>query len=307
MKYILREITPLAKNSLFFAINYPNHKMDFPLHFHEDFELCLHLNARGKRTLGNIVEKFSEKDLILVGPNIYHCYKQEEIAENKEPETSIIQFGKNMYQLPIFNTKQLQHIKNMFIEATHGGIKFSEETADKIADKMYRLAGIKGFEEVLLFFEIMNDLATSTDRRCLNITDMSCQTNDEPGKSTFSNPSRRINKIINFVETNYRKKISLDDIAALIGMSPSAASRFFKNKTQRNFNDFLNNYRIDRAAQILIETEKFVSEICFETGFNNISNFNLTFRKYMKCTPNEYRSQFKSSIVPNLQNFQIER
>jgi AraC-like DNA-binding protein len=305
MKYILREITPLAKNSLFYATNYPQNKMDFPLHFHEDFELCLALNARGKRTVGNIVEDFTEKDLVLFGPNTYHCYKQEGTAEYKDCEISIIQCGKSMYQLPIFNTKQLCHIKNMFMEATHGGIKFSEETADKVADKMYRLTKVKGFEEVLLFFEIMNDLATSTNRRCLNITD-SQQTN-KLSESTFLSPSRRINKIINFVETNYQKKISLDDVAALIGMSPSAASRFFKKKTQRNFNDFLNNYRVDRAAQMLIETEKFVSEICFGTGFNNISNFNLAFRKYMKCTPNEYRSQFKSSIVPKPEDFFIER
>lgn len=295
MKYILREITPLQKNSLFFATNYPQNKMDFPLHFHEDFELCLALNAKGKRTVGNLVENFSEKDLILIGPNIYHCYKQEEVVGNIDCEISIIQFGKNMYQLPIFNTKQLLHIKNMFIEATKGGIKFSEETVDKIANKMYRLTKTNDFEEVLLFFEIMNDLATSTDQKHLDIT------NQKNNSDVFQ--SRRINKIINFIEANYQSKISLDDIAAIINMSPSSASRFFKNKTKRNFNDYLSNYRISCAAKMLIETENFVSQVCYASGFNNISNFNLAFRKYMKCTPFEYRSKFRSLIIPKFENY----
>lgn len=300
MKYVLREITPLEKNSLFFSINYPNNKMDFPLHYHEDFELCLALNACGKRVVGSIVEDFNEKDLILLGPNVMHCYKQEAIVGNKECEISIIQFNKDLDQLPIFNTNQLVHIKQMFVMAKRGGIKFSEKTVDKIAGKLYRLTQIKGFEEVLLFFEIMNDLATSDDQRYLDITN---QTDKENSFANVKIQSRRITKIIDYVDKNYQNKISLTDIGNLVGMSSSAVSRFFKNKTKRNFNDYLNTYRISCATRMLIETEKFVSEICFECGFNNISNFNLAFRKYMKCTPNDYRLKFRSSIIPKPDNF----
>lgn len=295
MKYILREITPLAKNSLFFATNYPQNKMDFPIHFHEDFELSLALNARGKRIIKNRIESFTEKDLILIGPNVLHCYEQEEVLPGTECEISIIQFNKNMFQLPIFNTKQLQHIRNMFIQAAQGGIKFSEETVDKIADKIYRLTQISGsFEEVLLFFEIMNDLAVSENQRYIN-------TIDESGNislSLFNVQSTRINKIIHYVENNYQNKISLDNVGALVNMSSAAVSRFFKKKTKHNFCDYLNSYRIDKAAQMLLETEMFISEICFSCGFNNISNFNLVFRKLMKCTPNEYRASFHISISP---------
>lgn len=277
--------------------------MDFPLHFHEDFELSLALNARGKRIIKNRVESFTEKDLILIGPNVLHCYEQEEVLENTECEISVIQFSKNMYQLPIFNTSQLQHIRDMFIAATKGGIKFSEETVDKIADKIYRLTQIKGFEEVLLFFEIMNDLATSPNQRHIDIIN---QTPNSMESALYNVQSRRINKIISYVEMNYKKKVNLEDIGKLIGMSSSSASRFFKRKTNHAFNDFLNNYRIDRAAQLLIETENFISEICFACGFNNISNFNLSFRKYMKCTPNEYRNKFRSSISPKEEFYFIE-
>lgn len=301
MKYILREITPLAKNSLFFTAHYPQNKMDFPLHFHEDFELCLALNARGKRIIKNRIEEFTEKDLILIGPNVLHCYKQEEVLFGTECEISIIQFDKDMYKLPIFSTKQLQHIRHMFIQARQGAIKFPEETVDKIGGKIYRLSQLKdSFEEVLLFFEIMNDLATSTNQRYINIVN---QGNNNISLSLFNSQSKRINKITHFVENNYQHKISLQDIANLVNMSPAAVSRFFKRKTNHTFNEYLNSYRIDKAAQMLIETEKFISEICFSCGFNNVSNFNLVFRKQMKCTPNEYRTSCRTTILPQYETY----
>jgi len=293
MKYALREITPRESNSLFYATNYPKNKMDFPLHFHNEFELSLALNARGKRITGNRVEPFKEKDLILIGPNVLHCYKQEEVLPDRHCEISIIQFDKGMYQLPIFSTTQLIHIRDMCMMAMRGGIIFPERTIDIIAPKLSRLTKKDEFEEVLLFFEILNDLACS-EKRYIDITN---QTQDA-GTIALKSQSRRINKILNFIEMNYANKITLDDISQLIGMSPSATSRFFKTKTKNNFNYYLTNHRIGKAAQMLTETEKFISEICYSCGFNNISNFNMVFKKKKNCTPNEYRMKYKSSIVP---------
>ena len=267
--------------------------MDFPLHFHNEFELSLALNARGKRITGNRVEPFKEKDLILIGPNVLHCYKQEEVLPDCHCEISIIQFDKGMYQLPIFSTTQLIHIRDMFMMAMRGGIIFPERTIDIIAPKLSRLTKKDEFEEVLLFFEILNDLACS-EKRYIDITN---QTQDA-GTIALKSQSRRINKILNFIEMNYANKITLDDISQLIGMSPSATSRFFKTKTKNNFNYYLTNHRIGKAAQMLTETEKFISEICYSCGFNNISNFNMVFKKKKNCTPNEYRMKYKSSIVP---------
>lgn len=293
MKYALREITPREQNNLFYAINYPKNRMEFPLHFHDEFELSLALNAKGKRITGNRVEPFMEKDLILIGPNVLHCYKQEEVSASHECEISIIQFDKKMYQLPIFSTNQLLHIKDMFMMAMRGGVVFPETTINLITPKLSCLIETEGFDEVLLFFEILNDLACS-EKRYIDVTSQ----NQDTSIIALKNQSRRINKILNFIEMNYFNKITLNDISSLIGMSPSAASRFFKTKTKNNFNDYLTNYRIGRVAQMLTETEKYISEICYNCGFNNISNFNKAFKKETKCTPNEYRIKFKSSIVP---------
>ena len=94
MKYILKEITPLGKNDLFIANYWPDNQMDFPLHFHEDYELCLTLNVRGKRILGNLVEDFTEKDLVITTPNVLHCYKRDDAFLNVRCEVVVIQFPK---------------------------------------------------------------------------------------------------------------------------------------------------------------------------------------------------------------------
>lgn len=293
MKYALREITPRESNSLFYATNYPKNKMDYPLHFHNEFELSLALNARGKRITGNMVESFKEKDLILIGPNVLHCYKQEEVLENRHCEISIIQFDKGIYQLPIFSTSQLTHIRDMFILAMRGGITFPESTIDIITPKLSLLIEKCEFDKVLLFLEILNDLACS-EKRYIDITNHT----QDAGTIALKSQSRRINKILSFIEMNYANNITLDDISKLIGMSSSATSRFFKTKTKQNFNYYLTNHRIGKATQKLVETEKFISEICYSCGFNNISNFNMVFKKKNNCTPNEYRQKYKASIVP---------
>ena len=101
-----------------------------------------------------------------------------------------------------------------------------------------------------------------------------------------------------FVEQNYSRKISLDEIGRLVGMPASSASRFFKKRTRHNFWDYLSGFRINRAAQMIIETEHTISEISYECGFNNISNFNRVFRERIGTTPSDYRRKFKASVIP---------
>ena len=111
MKYILKEITPLGGNDLFIANHWPDNQMDFPLHFHEDYELNLTLHVRGKRTVGNLVENFTEKDLVIINPNVLHCYKRGESYANVRCEVVVVQFSKNLPSWGIFDTDQLRPIR----------------------------------------------------------------------------------------------------------------------------------------------------------------------------------------------------
>lgn len=240
MKYILKEITPLEKNDLFIANYWPDNQMDFPLHFHEDYELCLTLNVRGKRILGNLVEDFTEKDLVITTPNVLHCYKRDDAFLNVRCEVVVIQFPKELPSWGIFDTDQLRNIRNLLCQPAPG-LKFSEETAEAVRERLLRLPRTEGFEAVQLFFGILHELACA-DRTQVEL--IGVQSSD----STLPH-SRRINKIVQFVEKNYHHKISLEDVGELVGMSASSVSRFFKQRTRHNFWDYLNGFRIDRAAQ----------------------------------------------------------
>lgn len=290
MKYILKEITPLGKNDLFIANYWPDNQMDFPLHFHEDYELCLTLNVRGKRILGNLVEDFTEKDLVITTPNVLHCYKRDDAFLNVRCEVVVIQFPKELPSWGIFDTDQLRNIRNLLCQPAPG-LKFSEETAEAVRKRLLRLPGTEGFEAVQLFLGILHELACA-DRTQVEL--IGVQSSD----STLPH-SRRINKIVQFVEKNYHHKISLEDVGELVGMSASSVSRFFKQRTRHNFWDYLNGFRIDRAAQMMIETEHTISEISYACGFNNISNFNRVFRERIGTTPSDYRNKFKESIIPD--------
>ena len=290
MKYILKEITPLGKNDLFIANYWPDNQMEFPLHFHEDYELCLTLNVRGKRILGNLVEDFTEKDLVITTPNVLHCYKRDDAFLNVRCEVVVIQFPKELPSWGIFDTDQLRNIRNLLCQPAPG-LKFSEETAEAVRERLLRLPRTEGFEAVQLFFGILHELACA-DRTQVEL--IGVQSSD----STLPH-SRRINKIVQFVEKNYHHKISLEDVGELVGMSASSVSRFFKQRTRHNFWDYLNGFRIDRAAQMMIETEHTISEISYACGFNNISNFNRVFRERIGTTPSDYRNKFKESIIPD--------
>ena len=290
MKYILKEITPLGKNDLFIANYWPDNQMDFPLYFHEDYELCLTLNVRGKRILGNLVEDFTEKDLVITTPNVLHCYKRDDAFLNVRCEVVVIQFPKELPSWGIFDTDQLRNIRNLLCQPAPG-LKFSEETAEAVRERLLRLPRTEGFEAVQLFFGILHELACA-DRTQVEL--IGVQSSD----STLPH-SRRINKIVQFVEKNYHHKISLEDVGELVGMSASSVSRFFKQRTRHNFWDYLNGFRIDRAAQMMIETEHTISEISYACGFNNISNFNRVFRERIGTTPSDYRNKFKESIIPD--------
>lgn len=290
MKYILKEITPLGKNDLFIANYWPDNQMDFPLHFHEVYELCLTLNVRGKRILGNLVEDFTEKDLVITTPNVLHCYKRDDAFLNVRCEVVVIQFPKELPSWGIFDTDQLRNIRNLLCQPAPG-LKFSEETAEAVRERLLRLPRTEGFEAVQLFFGILHELACA-DRTQVEL--IGVQSSD----STLPH-SRRINKIVQFVEKNYHHKISLEDVGELVGMSASSVSRFFKQRTRHNFWDYLNGFRIDRAAQMMIETEHTISEISYACGFNNISNFNRVFRERIGTTPSDYRNKFKESIIPD--------
>ena len=285
MSNFYREITPLKPDQLFFAKFTKDDPMDFPLHFHEDYELTLVMGVDGNRLVGNQVEHFSEKDLTLIGPDVLHSYRWDPGFPGGD--VVVLQFGKESKDWPTFNKGALRPVGEM-LQRMESAITFPRETIDRIQEKMLRLPGQRGIQGVFLFMDILHELATSGGE--LPLSELGGM-DDDP---IPSGDREKIGRILRFVQKNYGSKISLKDIAAAAQLSPSSVSRYFRQKTGYSLWEYISNYRIDQVARQMLRTDEHISNICYMCGYNNLSNFNRAFKKRMGMTPQAYRKQLRS-------------
>lgn len=163
-----------------------------------------------------------------------------------------VQFSRDMPNWQLLETEYLQPIQKM-LSLPVAGLHFSEKVVDRVRDRLLQLPGLRGFESVVLFLDILNDLATAgpDEMHIIGTTDYKTQ----------ADGNERIKKILQFVENNYHNKITLEDIGAEVGMSPSSVCRYFKKNTCQNLWTYINGFRIVRAAQMIVETDAPISEI----------------------------------------------
>jgi len=286
---LLREITPLTPHDCFTMFSREKTAFDFPLHYHDEFELNFIQNAKGaKRMIGDHAEEIDDLELVLVGPNLQHGWFTHNCG-SKEIKEITIQFHRDLFDSKFLKRNQMIFIRNMF-ERSLRGILFSKETIQFIMPRLKALSQRSGFDSVLELMSILHDLSTSRNIRTLSDTSFN-------NIETLTYNSRRIELIMNYINHNFDKTITLNEAARIAAMSEVALSRFFKQRTGKTFIDTLNEIRLGNASRMLIETTHSINEIAFKCGFNNISNFNRIFKKKKDCTPKEFRHSYSSSGV----------
>ncbi|MGZ8538269.1 MAG: AraC family transcriptional regulator [Flavisolibacter sp.] len=284
---LIREITPLTQSDCFTIFSRTKSEFDFPLHYHEEFELNFIQNAKdAKRVIGDHIEEISEMEMVLVGPNLQHGWFNHK-CKSKEITEITIQFHRDLFDDKFLQRNQMSFIRNMFQQSLRG-ISFSKETIESITPRMIRLPQKHGFDSVLELLSILHDLSTSRNMRILS--DMSFHTNE-----SISYNSRRIERVMDYLNNNFEKEIILSEAAKLAAMTEVAFSRFFKARTGKTFIDTLNEIRLGNASRMLIDTTQSISEIAYRCGFNNMSNFNRIFKKKKDCTPKEFRFEYSGS------------
>jgi AraC-like DNA-binding protein len=279
-KRIIREIAPLSKDDFFIIMNHTDAKFDFPVHFHPEYELNLVLNASGKRIIGDSILDFDTPDLVLVGPNTPHAWT----GDSKNAQVVTIQFHPDFPSEQFLSKKVAKPIQEL-LEQSSLGVKFSDQTTKEVSERIMKLSTMNGFDSVLEMMSLLYDLANSRNRTSLS----------SPAyvKQYDTSKSRRIKLVNKYLIENLHQVIKINEVAELVNMSPSAFSHFFKKRTQRSFTEYLTEIRIGAAARMLIDSEKNISEICYDCGFNNVSNFNRSFKTQKGCTPSEFRTQQK--------------
>ncbi|WP_205512910.1 helix-turn-helix domain-containing protein [Longitalea arenae] len=286
---LLREITPLTQSDCFTLFSRIKSEFDFPLHYHEEFELNFILNAKNaKRVIGDHIEEIDELELVLVGSNLQHAWFTHH-CKSKEIREITIQFHKDLFDERFLRRNQLSFIRTM-LEKSLRGILFSKETTQQLAPRIMELNQKQGFDSVLELMSILHDLSISRNMRILS--DASFNNTEQ-----YTYNSRRIEKTLEYMNQNFDKPITLNEVARLANMSDAAFSRFFKQRTGNTFIDSLTEIRLGHASRMLIDTTQSIAEVAYHCGFNNISNFNRIFKKKKSCTPKDFRESFSGTRI----------
>jgi AraC-like DNA-binding protein len=285
-KAIIKEITPLTKADCFTLFSRFKTEFDFPLHYHEEYELNFIENAGGaQRVVGDNVEEIDDLELVMVGSNVRHAWFTHRCQGKKIHEITI-QFSKDLFSDIFLKRNQLGYIRSLF-DRSQNGIQFSRETILRIAPRIKNLEKLGGFDSVLELMSILHDLSTSRNIRILSAA------SNMAAEALFSE-SRRIEKVVQFMNENFGKAIRLGEAAKLAGMTETAFSRFFKAKTGVTFVDCLNEIRLGHASRMLIDTTNSIAEIAYDCGFNSISNFNRIFKKKKGSRPKDFRHNYSN-------------
>lgn len=285
----IKEVTPLREAECFTVFYREKEKFDFPYHYHGEYELNMVLHAKGaQRIIGDNVREIDDLDLVLVGPNLPHGWFNHRCKSEKIVEVTI-QWNEDLFSEEFLNKNQLNFIKQL-LQSAQFGVEFSKETIKKIVPEILSLHKTSGFASVIKLMLILSDLSVSQSMSLL------VEGNKLVGKR-LNLRSRRLDVAFEFMNKNFEFPITLKDVANRVNMSEVSFSRFIKKRTGKTFIDNLNEIRLGHAARMLIETSDTVAEICYHCGFNNISNFNRTFKRKKTCTPSEYRLNFSGSRI----------
>jgi AraC-like DNA-binding protein len=277
-----REITRLIPEDSFTVEERVKDDFDFPIHFHPEYELNFIYRGKGvRRIVGDSTENIEDLDLVLVGPNMVHGWELHECT-CKEIYEITMHIHDDLLNEKTLSRRIFKPIKDMFNRSKHG-ILFSRETTVKLMPRMMVLSKITGIQYYLEFIGILDELARSDGQRMLSTL--------SEEKTDFQN-SDKIKKVYDYIQENFNKTITLNEISELVNMSPVSFNRFIKSRTGKTFITYMNDTRISFASRYLLETDLSIGEISFMCGFNNIANFNRLFKKSKNCTPKEFRNEF---------------
>lgn len=290
MSSVFTEITKLSEKDCFHIVERHKTEFTYPLHRHREFELNFIEHGAGvRRIVGDSVEEIGEYELVLVGSEgLEHVWEQGN-CRSKDIREITIQFSDDLLSANLLAKSQFASIKQMLAKAEHG-LAFPVSAIMKVYSALDTLATEQQkFVQFLKFLYILYELSVSDDVKVL-------------ASSSFANTSRnkesrRVQKVKQYINDNYSKQLRLADLADLAGMSPVAFSRFFRMRTDRTLSDYIADIRLGFAARMLVDSSKNISEICYECGFNNLSNFNRIFKAKRGSTPREFREMYKKHKV----------
>ncbi len=249
-----------------------------PMHQQETWELAYIITGSGIRIIGDVVESFSEGEIILIPPDIPHCWSFDKNVHDEE--------GKIENICVFIKSEFLDNLKNSFselnktifdIKENQNALSFFGETQKKLQELMKKMSFQNTIERLSSLILILGQISSS---KSVNIVG---------NRTSERKNEKKLHEIYMFILSNFHRAIELDEVAKIAGMPKSTFCLFFKKMTGKSFVTYLTDFRIESSCQMLLKTKMSVSEICVASGFNDIPYYNRIFKKIKNQTPSEYR------------------
>ncbi len=288
---LLKEVSPLSDKDCFIIIERYKSNFNFPIHIHPECELNYIENAKGaQRIVGDSIEDIGEEELVLItNPELEHAWMDHN-NDSKNIHEITIQFHDNLLTDTLLNKNQMFSIHQLFSHAQRG-VAFSSEAISKVRPLLKTLTcESDSFYSFVKLLIILHELSIDKGLRELASGQFSARTEDK-------SDDIRMGKVVDYLTLHYPNNIRLSDVAGLVNMSESSFCRFIKQRTSKSFVDFLTDVRLGAASRFLIDSSLSVAEICYNCGFNNLSNFNRIFKKRKGVTPREFRENYRKNKV----------
>ncbi len=276
------EKVPIRPDESFRCLEFRQPRFDAPWHQHPELELTLIVSSSGLRFVGDAIESFDAGDLVLAGANLPHCWLNHDKPPRGGAAAVVVQFGEAFLGSDFLQAPELHGVKRLLTRAARG-LCFEGRTRKNAGERLRQLPHLRGSRRLLALLEILELLSAARDARALSSAGFR-PVFDAAG-------AERINRVHRYLLEHLTDEIRLDDVAALAHLSPAAFCRYFKRATGKPLMATVNEMRVGHACRLLLDESRSVSEVCYASGFNNLSHFNRQFQRSVGCTPSTYRKR----------------
>lgn len=285
MKPAFEAVRASANNS-FLVRKFTEKYFSAPYHYHPEYELTLIVKGTGKRYAGAHMQDYVAGDFVLLGANLPHCWKTTEGAVESSVSI-VVHFKEDFLGSGFLKLPEMKNVLQLLKDANNG-IQFTGDTLQAQQHMHDLLKEKNSYKKLVLLLNLLQHLATANSYTLLQ------KQNDF---ATLSNTDKeRIHRVLAYVVDHFQHDVSLNAAAAIANMSVHAFCKYFKRITRKTFIETVNDYKIDFAVRELINTDKSIAQICYDSGFNDVSNFHRTFRAKMEMSPLQYRHTFISKL-----------
>lgn len=283
MKPMYEKVLPTENSSWRYWL-YALDEIPFSWHYHPEYEICLTLNSRGQRYIGEHIADYDHFDFVLLGPKLPHTWCSKTLIEPGQHLTYVAQLPtkwiENLAQQP-----ELAALSEL-LEKSKYGVEFSQSTAQQACKLFDEMANATPLQRLIGLLEMLRLMLADTQTKVICNNDYA--PNIFPDSST-----EKIDKVIAYIHDHYTENLKAEQLAELIHMSTNHFHHFFKQRTEQTFTELINKLRIGKACSMLLNTDLSVAIIGERCGFNNLSNFNRRFLQIKDCTPREFRYDLK--------------